>query len=231
LSWEMACVKAFSARKEGRSLSFWYFQVRENSMEMRTARMMAVAGVLALGILGCGKVSKDHSRVLATVAGEKVTEQAFNTTVRAFLGDDAKAKDLLTNAAMREQRNQILGTLVNQKALLAWAKAEGLDKDPKVQIEVNSAVANAYFQVLAERVVNKAEPTEAQLKAFYDQFVEQAKAANQAEGIPPYDQVKAQLPEAWKRKQVQVARESLLAQLNQRYPVVFDPEYRPAMTP
>lgn len=200
-------------------------------MEMGKALRIAILGVLALGLAGCGKVSKDNGKVLATVGGEKITEKTFIEAVNLVMGDEAKAKDMLTNDTMHEQRNQFLGTLVNQKALLAWAKAEGLDKDPKVQIEVNSAVANAYFQVLAERVVNKAEPTEAQLKAFYDQFVEQAKAANQAEGIPPYDQVKAQLPEAWKRKQVQVARESLLAQLNQRYPVVFDPEYRPAMTP
>ena len=71
---------------------------------------------------------------------------------------------------MREQRNQILGTLVNQKALLAWAKAEGLDKNPKVQVEVTSALANAYFQVLVDRLVTKAEPTDDQLKAVYDEY-------------------------------------------------------------
>jgi hypothetical protein len=200
-------------------------------MEMRAARRLGLGGLAVLGLLGCGKVSDDHGKVLATVAGEKITEQAFDTTVRAFLGDEAKAKDLLTNTAMREQRNQILGTLVNQKALLAWAKAEGLDKDPKVQIEVTSALANAYFQVLVERLVSKAEPTDDQLKAVYDEYAAQAKAANQAQGLPPFEQVKGQLPSLWKRKQTQIARDALLAQLNQRYPVVFDPDYRPAQMP
>jgi hypothetical protein len=81
---------------------------------------------------------------------------------------------------------------------------------------------------MADRLVNKAEPTDAELKIFYDDYVLQAKAANQAAGIPPFDQVKAQLPAAWKRKQAQIARESLLVQLNQKYPVTFDPDYRPS---
>jgi len=200
-------------------------------MEMRAARRFGMGGLVLLGLLGCGKVPDDHGKVLASVAGEKITEQAFDTTVRTYLGDEAKARDLLTNATMRDQRNQILGTLVNQKALLAWAKSEGLDKDPKVQIEVDAALANAYFQVLVDRLVNKAEPTDDQLKAVYDEYAAQAKAANQAQGLPPFDQVKGQLPALWKRKQAQIARDALLAQLNQRYPVVFDPDYRPAQMP
>jgi hypothetical protein len=196
-------------------------------MEMGKARTTGIGILLALGLLGCGKVSRDNSKVVASVGGEKITEQAFQETVRLYLGDEAKVKDMLGNTALRDQRNQILGTLVNQKALLQWVKAEGLDKDPRVQIEVTSAVASAYFQILTERLVSKAEPSDADLKAFYDDYVLQAKAVNQAAGIPPFDQVKAQLPAAWKRKQVQIARDALLVQLNQRYPVVFDPDYRP----
>jgi len=146
-------------------------------------------------------------------------------------GDAAKAKDLLGNPAMKEQRKQILGSLVNQKALLQFVKADGLDKDPKARIEIEAAVANTYFQILAERLINKAEPTDADLKAFYDDYVLQAKAANQDKGLPTFEQVKAQLPGAWKRKQGQRAQQALLLQLNQKYPVVFAPEYRPTQTP
>ncbi|MGA2083628.1 MAG: SurA N-terminal domain-containing protein [Holophaga sp.] len=200
-------------------------------MEVGKARTIGIGILLAFGLMGCGKVSKDNTRVLASVGGEKITEQAFAETVRLYLGDEAKAKDILTNAALREQRNQILGTLVNQKALMQWVKAEGLDRDPKVQIEITSALAGAYFQILADRLVTKAEPTDAELEAFYDDYALQAKAAGQGAQVPSYDQVKAQLPAAWKRRQAQIARESLLAQLNQRYPVVFDPDYRPNQMP
>ncbi len=200
-------------------------------MEMRKALRIAILGVLVLGLAGCGKVSKDNDKVLATVGGEKITEKTFNEAVKLVMGDEAKAKDMLTSDTMREQRNQFLGTLVNQRAMLKWAKDQGLDRDPKVQIEVTSALANAYFQIMADRLVNKAEPTDAQLKTFYDELVAQAKAGNQPGAIPPFEQVKAQLSPAWKRKQAQVARESLLAQLNQKYPVVFAPDYRPMQGP
>lgn len=198
-------------------------------MDMRAARMMGAGALLVLGLVGCNKVSKDHGKVLATVAGEKITEQAFTDTVQNVMGD--QAKDLLSNPASKERRNQILGTLVNQKAILAWAKEKGLDKDPKAQIEVSSAVANAYFNILLEKSATAAEPTDDQLKELYEQILSQAKAANQAQGIPPFEQVKAQLPSVWKQRQMQGARERVLGELNQKYPVVFDPEYRPAMMP
>jgi hypothetical protein len=144
--------------------------------------MMGVCGLLVLGGLGCRKVSKDNGVVVATVGGDKITEGAFAGIVNDYLGDPVKAKDLLTNPAQREQRNQFLGTLVNQRALLQYAKAQGLDKDPKAKLEVESAVANAYFQLLADRLMTKAEPTDADLRAFYDAYVAQAKAAKPGRG-------------------------------------------------
>jgi len=198
-------------------------------MEMRMARMIGICGMLVLIPMGCGKVSKDHSKVLASVGSEKITEKTFGETVHTWIGDDAKAKDLLSNQAMRDQRNQILGSLVNQKALFQFVKSEGLDKDPKVQILIASATADAYFQIMADRKMTKAEPTDAQLKTFYDDYSLQAKAANQP--VPPFDQVKAQLPAAWKRKQSEIAREALLGELNKKYPVVFAPDYKPSQMP
>ena len=200
-------------------------------MEMRAARIIGIGGMLALGALGCSRVSKDNSPVLASVGGEKITETAFVATVNNYLGDPAKAKDFLTSQQLRDQRNQFLGTLVNQMALLQFVKQGGLDKDPRAQIEVQAAVASAYFQILADRLMPKEEPTEAQLHAFYDDYVTQAKAANQAAGLPTFDQVKDQLPGAYKRKQAQQAREALLVQLNQKCPVVFAEGYRPAQMP
>jgi hypothetical protein len=199
-------------------------------MDMRMARMTGAGALLVLGLLGCNKVSKDHGKVLATVAGEKITEQAFTDTVQNVMGD--QAKDLLSNPASKERRNQILGTLVNQKAILAWAKENKLDKDPRAQVEVSSAVANVYFNLMLEKgAASTAEPTDVQLKELYDQILAQATAANQAQGIPPFEQVKAQLPSVWKQRQMQGARERVLKELNEKYPVVFDPEYRPAMMP
>jgi hypothetical protein len=195
-------------------------------MEMRRARVMGMCGLLVV-VMGCGKVSKDNSKVVASVGAEKITENAFDDTVRTVVGDAAKSKDLLTNEAMREQRNQILGNMVNEKALLQYVKAQGLDKDPQVQLQVTSAMADAYFQILMLRITSKAEPTDAQLKLFYDELVVRAKASNQAANIPPFEQVKAQLPAAWKQKQAAAARETVLTELNQKYPVTFAPGFQP----
>lgn len=196
-------------------------------MDMRVARWMGICGVLA-ATLACGRVAKDHSQVIANVGGEKITEQQFAKTVQDFLGDPAKANDLLTKQNLRDARNQMLGTLVNEKALMQFVKAQGLDKDPQAKVQVESAVASAYFQVMLDRLVPKAEPTDDQLKSLYNDLVTQAKVAGQADGIPPYEQVKAQLPAAWKRKQEMAVRETLLNQLNQKVPVVFAPGYQPA---
>jgi hypothetical protein len=195
-------------------------------MEMRAALTMGMCGVL-VAALGCGKVSKDNSKVVASVGGEQITEHGFNETLRVLLGDPAKTQDLINNQAMREQRNLLLGNLVNQKALFQFVKAQGLDKDPQVQLQITSATAGAYFQIMMDRLASKTEPTDAQLKILYDDYVLQAKANNQANGIPPFEQVKGQVAEAWKRKQMATVRENLLTQLNQKYPVTFAPGYQP----
>jgi hypothetical protein len=200
-------------------------------MEMGAARKLAGIGMLALALAGCGKVSKDNGKVIANVGGEKITERSFQDTLRTLVDDPAKAQDLLTNPALRGQRNQLLGSLVNQKALLQYARAEGLDKDPRAQIEITQATATTYFQIITERLMPKAEPTDEQLKAFYDDYQAQLKLTNPTATLPPYDQVKAQLPGAWKQRQAQLVQQTLLKQLNEKYPVTFDEDYRPPMAP
>ena len=200
-------------------------------MAMRMAASLGMTGLLVLGGLACGKMSGDHSKVVASVGGEKITEKVFGDTVRTLLGDDAKAKDMLTSEAAKTQRNQLLENMVTQKALLQFAKAEKLDQDPKVKLALEAAIANVYAQTLIEKRSASVEPTEAQLKGLYDDFVKQAEAAGQKGTVPPYEQVKAQLPGVWKRKQGQQASDMLLTQLKQKYPVVIAPEYRSAPGP
>jgi len=198
-------------------------------MEMRMARVLGMSGLLLVGALGCNKVSKDNSKVLASVGGEKITEVYFAETVRSLVGDEAKSKDLLGNEAMKEERNQLLNGLATQKALILFAKAEGIDKDPKIKIAVDQAIANAYAQAMIERRLSKGEPTEAQLKAIYDDYVTQSKASGAgAPPPPPFAQVKDQLVPLWKRQQGKVASDTLLTQLKQKYPVTFAPDYKPA---
>ena len=196
-------------------------------MEMRGARLIGMCGLVVVA-LGCSKVSKDNSKVLANVGGEKITEKAFGEAVHVLVGDDAKANDMLSNPAMRDQRNQFLSELVDQKVMTKYGEKQGLDKDPKARLLTEAAKSNAYGQILMERSLGKAEPTEAELKAFYDDVAAKAKAAGQAEGFPAYEAVKAQLPAAYKRKQMQEASQRLLTDARAQVASTIDPQWRAA---
>jgi len=197
-------------------------------MEMRSARTLGMCGLVIVA-LGCGKVSKDNTKVLANVGGEKVTEKSFGDAVRVLVGDDAKANDLLTNPATREQRNRFLSEYVDQKMLAKYGEKQGLDKDPKAKMMVEAAKANAYGQILLERRIAKGEPTEAQLKAFYDKFAAKAKAEGHDQGFPPYEAVKAQLPQAWKAEQAKTASQGLLDEARAQVPTTVDPMWKAEM--
>jgi hypothetical protein len=194
-------------------------------MEMRKARVLGMVGLVVVA-LGCSKVSKDNSKVLANVGGEKITEKAFGEAVRTLVGDEARAKDLLTNPANREQRNRFLGEMVDQKMMALYGDKQGLDKDPKTKLLMEAAKANAYGQILMERSISKLEPTEAQCKAFYDKAVADAKASGRTEGFPPYEAVKAQIPAAWKREQAQGASQTLITAAKAQVVTTIDPEWR-----
>lgn len=196
-------------------------------MEMRSARMFSLCGMVIVG-LGCAKVSKDHSKVLATIDGEKITEKAFGDAVRILVGDDARANDMITNPANKDQRNELLAQFVDQKVMAKYGQKMGLAQDPKAKLLVEAAMANAYGQILLERAVGKIEPTEAQLRAFYDKAVASAKAAGNDKAIPPFEAVKSQLTTGWKREQMQEASMKLLKDAKGRVPSAIDPLWKSA---
>jgi len=199
-------------------------------MEMRGVRMLGKLGLCGLMVVGlaCNKGAKDTSKVLANVGGEKITEKSFSDAVHALVGDDARAKDLLTNPALKDQRNQFLAELVDQKVMGKYGDKQGLDKDPKVKLLADAAKVNAYGQVLMERLLPKGEPTEAQMKAFYDDAKVKAHAAGQDKDFPPFEAVKAQIAPAIKRQQSQEASMTLLKEAKAQVSSTIDPEWRSA---
>lgn len=196
-------------------------------MEMRSARFMAVCGILVAGV-ACSKVSKDTSKVVANVGGEKITEKAFTETVTVLLGDEARAKDLLTNPANREQRNRFLQELVDQKAIVKFGEKQGLDKEPKARILMDAAKANAFGMILMERSVGTGEPSEELLKAHYEKVKAQAKAAGQDKDFPPYEAVKSQVAAAVRREQIAGASNGIVTRAKAAVPATIDPEWRSA---
>lgn len=194
-------------------------------------RWMGVSGLLVASVLGCSKMSKDTSRVLVSVADEKITESRFTDVVKVLAGDEKKAEELLKNAQMQEQRNQFLESLAMQKSLIQMAKAEGVDKDLKTQVLLEQRMAQVYLQSLMERRLPKTEPTEAELRTLYDELVAERKAMGQDKNLPAFEEVKAQLPAVWKQKQEQRVSDSLFKEVKTKYPMTFAEGFKPTPQP
>lgn len=198
---------------------------------MRKSILIAGFAGLALA-LGCGKAAdKDASRVIASAGSDKITESDFKGIVQSLAPDAAKAAAFLTDPAAREARAQLADQLAMQKAILAYAKLQGLDKDPAVQRQIEGAEAQAYFQSLLQKRLAGAEPTEAQLKALYDERVAAMKAQGQATAAPPFEQVKGQLPGLWRQQRQQEAAQELQKEIRARVPVTLADDFKPVAAP
>jgi len=192
-------------------------------------QLCGIACCTLLAAFGCDRLPKDTSKVIASVASEKITEKAFESTIKSLISDDAKVKDVLTNKAMRDNRNDFLAQLLKGKALVKLAKSQGLDKDPMVQTRLEQASAQAYLQVLIERRMPKTGPTDAELKALYDERITQLKSMGQDKGmtIPTFEQVKPQLPAAWKQQHETKLFEQVLNEATQKSPITYTDGYKP----
>ena len=88
--------------------------------------------------------------------------------------------------------------------------------------------AQAYVQTLMERRLAKAQPTDAELKATYDELVAERKAQGQDQAVPPFEQVKAQMPALWKQRQETKVFEQLMKEATQKYQITYADAYKPA---
>ncbi len=175
--------------------------------------MVCVAAVT----LGCG--SKDKSKVLATVGSEKLTEQVLEQHIRVLAPTDAEAKAFMA-PERKAERDQFVDRLVQIKTMTAFGKMEGLEKDPKVKILIEQAVAQTYMQTLMERRMAGLKPTEEQLKKDYDELAAQAKSGDKTAVLPPFEQVKEQLAQRWKQQQGQTIQANLIKEMETKVKVV-----------
>jgi len=185
------------------------------------------APVLALA-LGCGTGSRDSSPVVANVAGQKITQKEFEGIVRALAPKQSDADKLLTDPKMKERRNQWVGSLAEQKAMIELAKLEGVDKDVKVRLQAESALAEVYKRAILEKRTAALTAPEADLHKLYDDAVTQQKASGNPQPIPPFDTVRAELVKAWQQKQQAPAQERLAAEVKQRIPISYGEGYQPS---
>lgn len=192
-------------------------------------RIFLAAGALA-ALLGCGRhaapsstAQADASAVLANVNGTRITQAQMEALVRTLAGDPQQAQAFLTEPGAAPQRAQLVHQLAFQAAMDQLAAQEKLDQDPTVQAKLAQARASIYASALVSRAAGNPTPTEAQLKAFYDEQVAARKAAGQAQALPAFEEIKAspQLASAWKQEQFRKASEAFQKDLKARVPVTY----------
>jgi len=191
-------------------------------------RMGVLGGILALVMVGCRSGNTDTNTIIAKIGAEKVTEAQFHDLINALAGDPEKAKEFLTDEKNRGQRNEFLSKYIESKGLVMLAKDEGLDGDPKVKLQLDEAITQVYAQAILERRMPKTEPTEAQLRAIYDEIV--GKQKDMGMKLPPFEEAKPHLPALWKQKQQQEIGDALIKEIKTKYPVTIADDYKAANT-
>nr|WP_320132419.1 hypothetical protein [uncultured Holophaga sp.] len=195
-------------------------------MTIRMAPIAVAAAVAGLLAMGCNKVSKDTSPVLASVGTEKITLNQFTELVKAAAGDEAKAKEVLGSESMRDQRNHFLESLVQDKSVVQLAKAEGMDKDPKVQAQLQQVTARVYMQAMIEK--RAGEPSEADLQALLERLMKSQAQPGKEVKMPPMDAVRPQLVNLWRQEKSQALVEGVLKDAEAKSPVTYAEGYKPA---
>jgi hypothetical protein len=194
---------------------------------MRTP--LLAAAVLAL--LGCNQAPRDASPVLFNVGGQKFTEGEFTEMVKAI--EPAKAEDILKNPSAQAQaaRAGFLGSLAQDRAILAYAKQTGVDQGAIYRMLMVQAQAQAAMKaMLAQRI---GEPGEAQLQEAYAVIKAKNAQGAAAAGFPSFEEVmanpniKGQLVNAWKQERSQAAVQELMKEVKAQVPVTFAEGYQP----
>lgn len=128
------------------------------------SRIAWIASVCALVILtGCGgKKDKPASQTAAKVNKQEITVHQINFVLQQQRG----LKPEQTEAASR----QVLERLVDQELALQKAEDMKLDRDPRVQQQMEAArreiIARAYFDRISDGV---AKPTPEEVQKYYDE--------------------------------------------------------------
>ncbi|HZU52533.1 MAG TPA: hypothetical protein VFF77_01445 [Holophagaceae bacterium] len=189
-------------------------------------RILPAAGALA-ALLGCNHEAAapktDTSAVLANVNGTRITQADFEARAKTLSTNPQEVQVFLTDAKYQAQRAQLVHQLAFEAAMTQIAVKNGIDQDPAALALLAKQRAAIYANVLVSHSAGNATPTEAQLKAFYDDLVTARKAAGQAQALPPFDQVKAlpQFAEAWQKAQFQKAGDAFQKDLQTQVPVTY----------
>jgi len=158
-------------------------------------------------------------KVVAEVNGKKITEKEVN----AFMESLPESYKRMKNDP--QFKKIVIENMVKEELLLQQAQKEGIDKDPKVQAEIERARRRIIIQHLLRKHVKepKVEVTEKEAKEFYQKNKQQFVDAN---GKPiPYEQLKPFIIQSLKQQKqeqaLNTAIESYIESLKKENKVVI----------
>ena len=199
-------------------------------------RTFLAAGALAAlaALLCCGhQAAADTSATLANVNGTRITQAQLEARARTLSTDPKAVQDFLSDPKYLPQRVQLVHQLAFEAAMDQIAAKNGLDQDPAAKALMAKERASVLANVLVSRAAGNATPTEAQLKAFYDELVAARKATGQAQGLPDFETIKAnpQFAEAYTQAQFQKAGEVFQKDLKAQIPVTYSEGFQASDAP
>jgi peptidyl-prolyl cis-trans isomerase C len=142
---------------------------------MNYSRILLLAGLLGLascqqnGSSSSANLSEpsDTSASVATVNGNKITQNFFDQYIKAITGGKA------TSDLSADQRTQALDNLIRAQVVGQQAVKDGVDKVPETAALLELTRLNVLQQAVAEKYLKDKKPTEQELRAEYETQVSQ----------------------------------------------------------
>jgi peptidyl-prolyl cis-trans isomerase C len=150
---------------------------------MMKKRAAAAVAIIALSLVGCTKGT--DSAVIAKVNNNKITSADFKKQL-----EELQPQMLQAVATDAKARKEFLEDLIGIELVLQEARRQGLDKDAEIKRKqderrkelerrLQDATKNDLFNALLKKeLLDKVkEPTDAEVKAYYDSHREEIKKA------------------------------------------------------
>jgi EpsD family peptidyl-prolyl cis-trans isomerase len=131
-------------------------------MKLRTASHLSLTLACVAALLtACGKKTDDTSATVATVNGEKITQDQLDFATKQI----AAARP----AASAPEAATVLQSLVEQRLAVQKAEKDKLDRNPGVLQSLEAARKDALARYYVEQFVAKVpKPTPDEIKQYYD---------------------------------------------------------------
>jgi len=135
-------------------------------------KRIALCVLILLSLFACAK--KESSQVLATIDGEKITLEEFNKDL------DKIPTNMKMLVASESGKKAYLDRLVTKRLLLKEAKKEKIESEKDFQDRLVDIKDQLLIEsLLKKKIKAEAQPTEDDLKTFYDNHKERFKQGRQ----------------------------------------------------